>query len=152
MRLGPFLVILWAVYLMMGLINDTLDPNLSPYGSTGYTWMDMILSPWQWSTNQFLLAITAAVGGLTLIVAASSFFTRSDIATLSPLAGGFILMGAVPIVGLYAFVTRNVGMFACTAGESCAAANIIGASTAGIVGIMYLMTVMEWWFWRPATQ
>jgi hypothetical protein len=153
MRLGPFFVVLFVMYIVMGLLNATLDPSLLAYGTTGTSFLDILIQPWIWTGNSFLALIVGSVFAVSAITAAASFISRSDILTLAGLAGVFLSMGAVPIVGLYDFVTRNIGQFAgCIPGSPCGPAAIIGALTAGVVALMYAMTVLEWWLWRPATQ
>lgn len=154
MRLGPFLVVLYVTYIVIGLLDKVLTPGLNSYASisTGSTFFDIITQPWLWSTNTFLTAIATAVVTVTALTAAAAFFTRSDILTLAGLAGMFLSMGALPMVSMYSFITRNIGQFACTPGEACAAATVIGSLTVGVIALMYAMTVIEWWFWRSTTQ
>ena len=72
---------------------------------------------------------------------------------LFALFGAFMSLGAVPIINLYSFVTRNVGQMAgCSIGQVCAPANIFGALSAGILAIMWIFTGLEWWAWRATTQ
>ena len=153
MRLAPFMVVLFIMYITLGLLNSTLDPTLFAYGSHGVSFLNILIQPWLWADNSFITLIIGAVFTISAITAAASFLSRSDILTLAGLAGIFLSMGAVPIVGLYDFITRNSGQFAgCIPGNPCAAASIIGALTAGVVALMYCMTVVEWWLWRPTTQ
>lgn len=154
MRLGPFFVVLFVIHICIGLLDKVLTPTLTGFQSisTGSTFMDILIQPWLWSSNTFLTLLITSVFAISAITAATAYLTRSDILTLAGLAGVFISMGAIPIVSLYSFITRNVGMFACTPGQACAAAAVIGSLTAGVVGLMYAMTVLEWWLWRPTTQ
>jgi len=153
MRLGPFIVVLFVMYIVMGLLNATLDPTLFAYGTTGTSFLNILIQPWIWSGNTFILLLVGAVFTISAITAASAFLSRSDILTLAGLAGIFLSMGAVPIVALYDFITRNIGQFAgCIPGTACGPASIIGALTAGVVALMYCMTILEWWLWRPTTQ
>jgi|WetSurMetagenome_2_1015567.scaffolds.fasta_scaffold35926_2 hypothetical protein len=154
MRLGTFMVVLFVMYLLMGLVDKTLDPNLIAYGTTGTTFLDILIQPWAWTTNSFLLLLVGSVFTISAITAATSVLTRSDILTLAGLAGVFISMGSVPIIRLYDFMTRNIGPFIseCIPGQACLPASMLGALTAGVVALMFAMTVLEWWLWRPTTQ
>ena len=153
MRLGPFMIVLFVMYIALGLLNHTLNSNLYDYNSTGTTFLDILIKPWIWSDNPFLVLVAGAAIAIAGLTTAIGIITRSDIVTLSGLAGAFISMGAVPIMALYDFMSRNIGQFAgCIPGDTCAAASIIGALTGGILALMWVMTVMEFWLWRPVTQ
>lgn len=163
MRLAPMTVFMFVVYLMIGIFDQTLDPNLNAYGNAGSNFLfATILQPWNWTGTVNILgfATVSMLGilGTMLVVAtgiavAGSVLGRSDITTLYAPFLAFMAIGAAPILVLYSFVTRNVGMFAgCTIGEICGPAQIIGALTAGVLAIMWLYTCMEWWAWRATTQ
>lgn len=162
MRLGPMSIFLFVLYISIGIFDQTFDANLNAYGNSGENFIfATLLQPWNWGGYTTILgfsvpnmifvlssAITVAVG----IALTGALFGRSDIATLFGLFTLFIGLGAVPIIAFYSFVTRNVGMFACTVGESCGPANIAGALSAGVLMVMWLFTCMEWWAWRATTQ
>ena len=153
MRLGTFFVVLYISYIILGLVNHTLDPSLYSYNSSGNSFLTILIQPWVWSNNTFILLLVGAVFTVSAITAAASFLSRSDILTLAGLAGVFLSMGAVPIIALYDFMARNTGQFVgCIPGQACAASSVVGGLTAGVVALMYCMTVLEWWLWRPATQ
>lgn len=173
MRLAPMMVVLFVMYIVMGLLDQTLDPTLQGFGTcynstvlawnvtgatgncangAGINFFSLITQPYLWKDNSFLLTLIAAVFVVSAITAAAAYLTRSDILVLAGLAGIFFSMGSVTLVKLYDFVTRNVGQFACNVGEACGPATIVGALVAGVVGLMYAMTVLEWWLWRPTTQ
>jgi len=155
MRLAPFLMVLFVLYVMMGLIDQTMNPSLQAYGNgAGSAWLTALTQPWNWQGNSLLLLLGTSVVAAVGIAVGTSFFSRSDIVTLAALAYAFMAMGAIPLITLYSFVTRNVGWFIpdCTIGQPCGPANIIGGLTVGVLGLFYLFTVLEWWMWRPATQ
>lgn len=162
MRLGPMTVFMFVLYLMIGIFDQTLDPNLNGYGNTGSNFLfATILQPWNWTGTVNILgfATISMLGllGTALVVAtgiavAGSILGRSDISTLYPTFIALMTIGAGPCVVLYGFVTRNVGMFAgCTIGTLCGPAQIIGALTAGVLAIMWLFTCVSWWAWRETT-
>ena len=163
MRLGPMSVVMFIIYLTIGIFDQTLNSNLQGYGNgaSGFV-LGSILQPWNWSGTITIagisipslfgilgVAITIAVG----IALIGSVLGRSDIVTLFVLFGAFMSLGVVPIINLYSFVTRNVGQMAgCSIGQVCAPANIFGALSAGILAIMWIFTCLEWWAWRATTQ
>jgi hypothetical protein len=155
MRLGPFFVVLFVMYITMGLIDATLNPSLQGYGNgDNNVFLAALTQPWTWQGNDLIIFIESAFGILFIGAIALSTVSKSDIATLAPLASGFFALGAIPLVALYSFITRNVGMFIadCTPGLACMPANIIGALTVGVISLMFIFTICEWWFWRNMTQ
>jgi hypothetical protein len=153
MRMGPFLIVLYVFNIVIGLLDKVLTPTLTGYQSisTGSTYLDILIQPWVWSQNTFLTMLVTSIFIISGITAAAAFLTRSDILTLAGVAGIFLSMGALPLVNMYSFVTRNIGQFACNPGDPCTAAAVIGSLTVGVIGLMYAFTVLEWWLWRPTT-
>ena len=163
MKLGPMTVFMFVLYLSIGIFDQTLDPNLNGYGNSGGGFLfATIIQPWNWTGTVNILGFTTlsfiGILGTAIVVAtgiavAGSLLGRSDISTLFPLFIAFTTLGSAPCLVLYTFVTRNVGQFAgCTIGQVCGPASIIGALTAGILGLMWLFTCLEWWAWRATTQ
>jgi hypothetical protein len=157
MRLGYFIVILFAMYVGMGLIDQTMNPQLQAYGNgASGAFFSSLIQPWNWQDNSLIQLLGASVVIAVGIAAGASFISRSDIATLASLAYAFMALGAIPIVMFYSFVTRNVATFVtdCQLNPAlaCGPANIIGGLTAGVLGLFYVFTVLEWWMWRPTTQ
>jgi len=155
MRLAPFMIVLLVIDILLGLFNATLDPTLTGYQqySTGSTYLDLALQPWKWTNNLWLTVLIDAAVVVVGILTAQVLFGRSDILTLAGLAAIFLMMGAMPIVDLYKFTTRNIGQFTnCIPGDPCTPAVIFGVLIAGVMAVMWTMTVIEWWFWRPTTQ
>ena len=164
MKIGPVTIMMFVIYLFIGIFDQVFDPNLNAYGNAGQDFLfNTILQPWNWSgTATFTIfgqsvpmflavlfgAITLAVG----ISLAGSIFGRSDIFTLFPLFTAFLTLGAIPCLSLYNFVSRNVAMFTnCEIGQPCGPAMIFGALTAGVLAIMWMFTCVEWWAWRSTT-
>ena len=153
MRLAPFMVVLFVMYLSINVLDKTLDPTLQNPDSTGVSYFALILQPSLWDTNSFIVLLIGFIGAVSLITATIGILTRSDIVTLSGGAASLMAMGAIPIIQLYWFMSRNVGsMTGCIPGDPCASAMIVGSLTAGVVGLMWVMTVLEFWLWRPVTQ
>lgn len=155
MRMLNIVIILFIVYLSVGIFDQVFDKDLNAYGNGGTSFFfNTLLQPWQWQgvSNNFFYFFGAILVGAIGVAVAGSLFGRSDISSLAITAGVFASIGVIPCVSLYSFITRNVGLFACPIGELCGPAQIAGALTAGILAMIYLFTVMEWWFWRAMTQ
>lgn len=163
MRIGPMTVVFFMLYITIGLFDQTMNVDLQGYGNAGENFMfATLLQPWNYGSYTVTVggvqvptllgilgtAITIAVG----IALITSVIGRSDIVTLFSLFSALIMLGAPTIIVLYSFLTRNVAMMACTVGEPCFPANLVGAIIAGTLGIMWLMTCLEWWAWRATTQ
>lgn len=164
MRLGPMTVIMFIIYLGIGIFSQTLDTGLNTMGNANQDFLfNTIMQPQNWS-GMFTIPLTGiqvpmflAVLGSAITIAVgismgTSLISRSDISVLFSLFLAFVSLGALPCIDLYMFVTRNVNMFACSVGEPCFVANLFGALTAGILAIMWLFTCLEWWAWRATTQ
>jgi hypothetical protein len=163
MRLAPMTVFMAVLYLMIGIFDVALDPQLQGYGNGGTGFLFATLfQPWNWSGTinlplvgavpSFLsilgVAITVSVGVALL----GSILGRSDIANLFPLFIALTTLGAMPCLVLYNFVSRNIGQMAgCDIMATCVPANVIGALVAGVLAIMWLFTCLEWWAWRSTT-
>jgi hypothetical protein len=161
MRLGPMTVFLFVLYLSMGIFDQTLSSDLNAYGNGGTSFVFLsLIQPWNWGGTTNVLgyevpnflgilgsAITIAVG----IAVLGSVLGRSDITTLFALFLSMMSLGAMPIIMFYGFITRNISPYACTIGTACLEANILGALSAGVLGIMWLYTCLEWWAWRNTT-
>lgn len=153
MRLAPFTILLFVMYITIGIYDQTISDQGVSYGNGGESFLfNALLQPWNWSGMSFLVLLGSAVFVAAGVAAGTAFFSRSDINSLYALFLAFVAIGAVPIISIYNFVTRNVGMYACTVGTSCGPANIVGALTAGVLAIFWIFTCVEWWSWRPATQ
>jgi hypothetical protein len=163
MRLAPMTVFMFVIYLSIGVFDQIFDANLNAYGNGSTSFLfNTLLQPWNWSGTiviggisfpTFILLFGSIVSVGVGVAVTGSLFGRSDISVLAPMAAAFASLGAIPIISLYNFVTRNVALFSdCTIGVTCAPAQIAGALSAGVLAIMYLFTVFEWWFWRQTTQ
>ena len=165
MKLGPMTVLMFVIYLFIGIFDQVFDPNLNVidgYGNAAGNFMfATILQPWNWggtinipllgAVPMFLTILGSAISVAVGIAVFGAVFGRSDISALFWLFLAFLSLGAMPCIVLYSFVTRNVAMFACTVGEPCGPAMIFGALTAGILAIMWLFTCVSWWAWRETT-
>lgn len=156
MRLLNISLFLIVIYLSIGIFDQTLDANFQGYGNGNMGWFlfATIFQPWNWTGSVGLYtillgAITVAVG----MAAFASVLGRSDLIALYAAFGVFMSAGALPCIVLYSFVARNVGQFAgCAIDVPCAAANLIGGLTAGVVALIWIFTCLEWWAWRSTTQ
>lgn len=154
MKMQPMLIVMFVMYIIICLFDHTLSNNVvDTYSGTseGMDLFNLIVQPDIWAENKIFSLLLLAVGTVTGITTLTGILTRSDILTLSGIAGVWFTLGVVPIVRIYSFVTRNVAQFACTAQQECMVSNLFGTLTVGILALMWLMSVVEWWFWRQTS-
>lgn len=162
MRLGPMTVLLFILYISMGIFDQTLNSDLQGYGNGESSFVFLtIIQPWNWAGTtevmgvnipNFLGILGGAISIAVGIAVIGSVLGRSDITALFSLFLAFTSLGAVPIIMLYGFMTRNIAPYTCKISESCFESNLLGALTAGVLGIMWIYTCLEWWAWRSTTQ
>ena len=163
MRLAYVFSVLLIMYLTIGIIDNVMDTNLSDWeasvsssdnktGISGSTFFNIVFQPYLWKENQWIITLGGILAVSVGIGAVGAYLTKSDIVLLMPFAILLLSIGIYPLISIYSFITRNVGMFACTVGETCTEAWLIGILTAGVMGLFYTLSVLEWWFWRPMTQ
>lgn len=157
MKLGPTTVALYVMYIVMGVIDKTLNPALAGYGNGGTAsyFFSIIIQPWTWQNQPLFAIIISLIGITTGIYVLGALFSKSDIITLAPVAGIFLSLGAIPLVALYSFIDRNIAMFGiteCVAGSPCLPGMLLATLTVGVLSIMYFWTVIEFWFWRQTTS
>jgi hypothetical protein len=162
-KIGTMSVIMFVIYVFIGLFDKLFDSDLNYGGnSLGNFVLATLWHPNIWSGSVVIAGITVptmltVLGGTILVGATiligSTVLGKSDIVTLFGLFLILMSIGAIPCVSLYSFVTRNVGMFVtdCTIGQPCQVAMIFGAFSAGILMMMWLFSCLEWWLWRSTT-
>jgi len=163
MKLGPMTILMFVIYLFIGIFDQTFNADMTVTGNIEQNWLfSTIVQPWNWggtiSFGGLQVPMMITILGSAIVVAAGiaiagSIFSRSDITTLFALFVAFLALGAAPCIVLYNFVTRNVGMYIsdCVVGQPCGPAIIFGALTAGVLAIMWLFTCVSWWAWRETT-
>jgi len=137
------LVILQASILLYDAVAGD-DYELTSYESNESVIWNFVADPSGWTGTSLLLIF----GSLTLVSGAIGvgvyLVTKSD---TSLFFGVFTLLlgaGAIPITSLYLAFTRNVEAFGCTE-MPCMPAIIVFALTGGILAILYVLSVLEWW-------
>jgi hypothetical protein len=168
MRLFYLASVLFIAYIIIGLLNQTLQSDLRPIGVTSEPSnfiYDIFIQPNLWNLNgeSGFSTLIGIFGGLTAvavgIAVAATVFGRSDIAVLAIPAGIFLSLGAMPILSIYQFLIRNIGSMACNISpqaaiistSSCLPASLIGTLVAGTLGLLWVLIILEWWLWRPLT-
>lgn len=156
MRMTPMIMVMFIMYIMIGIYHQTIGPTGQISGDSGSFLFNIIIQPWNWSgtTGSIpnLLLLLGGIFGISVgAVVAMSFISKSDIATLSPIFLAIVVAGAPPILSLYNFVVSEMGYYVCTVGEECGPANILGWLTAGILALYWIFTCLQWWTWRETT-
>jgi hypothetical protein len=153
---------MFIVYVFIGLFDKIFDSEMNYGGnSLGNFVLASLWNPMMWGGTVTIAGIavptmltilgSAVIVGVATILIGTTVLGKSDIVTLFGLFLILMSIGAVPCVNLYSFVTRDVGMYACEAGETCEAAMFLGAFTAGILMLMWLWSCLEFWLWRSTT-
>ena len=167
MKWGTMLIFLYvfqvATILFMGLYDEnsneqtmmnmyTNSTSTSGEGSAP-TWA-FFVDPTGWSSSSLFktLEIILITGG-TIGIGFYLVF-RIDLALLF----GFFLfilgLGAIPIMNMWHVVYSEVGVFACVPGPpgvSCFPALLAAMFTAGLLGLLYIFSALEWWSNRQTT-
>jgi len=137
------LVILQASILLYDAVAGD-DYELTSYESNESVIWNFVADPSGWTGTSLLLIF----GSLTLVSGAIGvgvyLVTKSD---TSLFFGVFTLLlgaGAIPIVSLYNMFNRNISFFGCNS-IPCTPAIIVWALTGGILAILYVLSVLEWW-------
>jgi len=141
------LVIIQAAIIMYDQVYSS-DYELTAYDSNETIMWDFIADPTGWSSTALLIALIAiGAAGAAFIIVGTFLSTPSDTALFSPIFILLLGVGAIPIVSLYHVFTRNVALFGCTS-MPCAPATWLWVFTGGIIGLFYILSVLEWWSGR----
>ena len=158
------MIILFFVITTSCLLFDntvTLDgsdaiPDLFNYtsiegGEGNYLW-ETILNPinltrtnslMYWVITILLVAVIAA--GINFGIAGTYKGQTSDASSFGifiPILMGF---AGFPITLLFTVINREVGAFACGAGEYCTIAILLGGAIAGLLLIQWMIVCIHWW-------
>lgn len=167
-KLSTMIVVLmtiqFAVILFWNLSpqNEGLATN-SPYGedSASNSLWSFITNPSLWIGSSFW-DIIVAVAGITTAAAAfitiSTFiFQKSDLVLLSPVAVFFFAFGSIPIISLFMVINSESQILCQTEpginiipGMLCWPSILVAFCITGILTIMWLSAVLEFWTGRPA--
>jgi hypothetical protein len=162
MRLFYLAFVLFVMYISIGIVDNMLQSNLTPDASVDTKspnfLYQMFIQPNIWNLSgvsgfSMLMSIFVGIGAVAVgIAVTATVFGKSDIAMLAIPAGVLLSLGAMPIVSIWSFLTRNVASMACNVGTECLPASLVGALFAGTLGVLWAFTVIEFWLWRPLTQ
>jgi len=146
MKLSNIIMIL-IILQMSIIVFDSIsvpDYELTSYESNETTIWGFVLDPSGWSKTGLLLLFGSLTVVAGLIGVGVYLVTKSD---TSLFFGVFTLLlgaGAIPIVSLYNMFNRNISFFGCNS-IPCTPAIIVWALTGGILAILYVLSVLEWW-------
>jgi hypothetical protein len=116
--------------------NDIWDVWSSPASGGGLSVVAMLI----------IFASWLAIIGLFNIF---GFGYRSDLSMMGPIFIFLLGIGFIPVAILYNFITRETGMYACSAHTlNCWPAEIAGAIIAGTLFVMWIAACIEWWTQR----
>ncbi len=137
------LIIVQASIIILDQVYST-DYELTSYGSNESTVWNFVTDPTGWSGSDLLLFFASLTAVSGLIGVGVYLVTKSDTSLFFGVFTFLLGIGAIPIVSLYQVFTRNVSAFGCTA-MPCTPAIIVWALTGGILAILYVLAVLEWW-------
>ncbi len=158
MKLLTLAMLLVIIQLSIGLFDNTISvdgesavpemygSNVSLNSTTNYLY-DFVTNPLSWSSTAFIVFLVSITTFITAASIAAGFFKYqpSDTVYFAGLFSVFIGLGAVPIVGLFNVINREIGAFACVAGSYCTPAIIFATMTAGALGLAWVMACLHWW-------
>lgn len=155
MKLTTLIVLLFVIQIGLVIFDQIGDPNsptFNPYGSdTGtqeYAVWNFIFNPIEWNGNGFMtLLLTGLVIGAG-VGAGVSFFYRSDLTLLLPVFIAIVGLGTVPIMGLWNFMNREIGLMACTGGSACYIGSLLSAVVCAPLAMYWIFSCIEWWSGR----
>ena len=144
-----FMVILQATIMFYTGIAPSDDLELAAYKDNDTAIWSFVTNPVGWkTTNLQILLVGIGVLGVGFIIAGTFFNTPSDTALFAPIFAMLLAAGVVPILSLYTVITSNYAMFGCDLDAVCAPALWLWIFTGGIIGLLYVLSVLEWWSGR----
>ena len=149
-RQAPFLLFLFIVYLTIGVYDQLFDQAGNPYDINSFIFT-ALFQPTQWTQSGLWILFAGAIVTSGAIAGIGAVLTKSDIITLSGVAGVLFSVGAIPIITVYNFVYRNANTFVCEAGDPCGAGTIAAVLIAGPLMLYWTYIVLGWWMWRETT-
>jgi len=161
MKLVPIIILLILLQLTIIVLDGSFNDNsynLNPYNSTAnvnntenFIW-DFVSDPTDWGSTDFLnfWTLIGALGVGAAISTAIGLIIKSDMLILSGASVLLFGVGAIPIISLYQVITREAAVFGCTT-MPCAPGIIIWILTGGLLGLIYVMAVIEWWTARQTS-
>ena len=158
MKMLTLAILLVVIQLSIGLFDNTISvdgeaavptmygSNVSIDSTTNYLY-DFVTNPLGWGDSNFIIYLIGVTATLAAAAIAAGFLRSqpSDSIYFAPLFVVFLGLGAIPVVGLFNVINREIGAFACVAGSYCTPAIIAGSLTAGLLGLAWVMACVNWW-------
>ncbi len=160
MKLAPIIMLLVIIQVTIMFYTGAYSEEtygLDPYNSstiinnTGTAVWDFIADPTDWSATDVLTTIAGIIGIAGAFAVGVYLITKSDTVLFMPIAMMFFGFGAIPMISLYNVFMNNSSIFGCTSIEPCSIAIMAFISTAGLIGLFYVLAVLEWWSGRPTS-
>ena len=158
------LLIQAGIMIFDGLILDetttTPDQNLlNPYNMNNQSINDTSNSVWSfvtnpsgWSASDLILMLITTLGITSAVIVGLYVATQSDILLILAFFIWLVGLGSIPVGSLYIFVTREASFYACPIiGQGCTVASLAGMFTAGVLGLFWVFSCLEWWLNRSST-
>ena len=146
MKLSTIIIILIILQASILLYDQVYsdDYELTSYGSNETALWNFVTDPTAWS-NTDLLKVFASLTAVAGVIGVGVYLvTQSDTALFFGVFTFFLGFGTIPIVSLYQVFTRNVSFFGCSS-MPCTPAILVWSLTGGILAILYVLAVLEWW-------
>jgi len=152
MKLASMIMILIVIQGVVMFYDQVYAPDdplgaLEGYGDNESSMWNFIQNPSGWSGSSFLsvfLTLTSVAG---LIGIGVYLVTKSDTSLFFGVFTLFLAAGSIPILSLRNIFVRNAAYFGCET-LACPNATIAWLFTGGILGILYVLSVLEWWSGR----
>ena len=146
MKLSTIILILIVIQASIIMYDQVYsdDYEIPSYGSSKTIIWNFVTDPSDWSGTELLLYFASLTAVSGLIGVGVYLVTKSDTALFFGVFTFLLGAGAVPITSLYNVFERNVGFFGCSS-IPCTPAILAWALTGGLLAILYILAVLEWW-------
>lgn len=141
------LVVIQATIILYDQVYDAGDYELESYSTNSSVLWSYIINPVGGSSSTLITTLIGLTITGGLIGIGTYLYTKSDTVLFLPIF--ILLLGllTIPIVSLYQVFTRDVHFFGCAA-MPCANALWAWAITGGLLALLYVIAVLEWWSGR----
>ncbi len=146
MKLSTIIIILVILQGSILLYDQVYseDFTVPSYASNETALWDFVTDPSSWSDTQLLTVFASLTAVAGLIGVGVYLVTQSDTALFFGVFTFLLGFGSIPIGSLYNVFMRNVEFFGCSE-IPCTPAIFAWAFTGGILAILYVLAVLEWW-------
>jgi hypothetical protein len=143
------LVILQVTIMFYWGLDPGDDFGMEAYEDNETVIWHFVTDPTDWKLTPFLILLFGlGILGTSFIVVGIFISTPSDTAIFSPVFGMLLAAGAVPIISLYQVFRDNYLLFGCEIDTICSTSLWVWILTGGIIGLFYVLSVIEWWSGR----